>query len=65
MVEVRFDGEFGELVELARESRGMTQASLANMAGISWTVIAEIESGDYTPSAEQAEAIREVLGLMG
>jgi Zn-dependent peptidase ImmA (M78 family)/DNA-binding XRE family transcriptional regulator len=51
-----------DLIELARESRGMTQGALAEATGsISQPLISKIEHGTHTPSAERLQSIAEAL----
>lgn len=44
-----------------RKEKDLTQAKLAEMTGINRAMISRLESGDYTPSIDQLQAIGEVL----
>lgn len=44
-----------------RKEKDLTQAKLAEIAGINRAMISRLESGDYTPSIDQLQAIGEVL----
>jgi len=46
-----------------RRSKNLTQEQLAKMAGISRTMITEIENGNANPSVEVAKKIAAVLGF--
>lgn len=44
-----------------RKEKDLTQAKLAEITGINRAMISRLESGDYTPSIDQLQAIGEVL----
>lgn len=46
-----------------RNVRGLTQAKLAEMAGISRSYLAGVECGNYNPSLETLNSIAKALGL--
>lgn len=46
-----------------RRARGLSQRKLAEMAGISQALIAELERGKHPPSAPSLEKIARALGL--
>jgi Zn-dependent peptidase ImmA (M78 family)/DNA-binding XRE family transcriptional regulator len=51
-----------DLIELAREARGMTQGALAEATGsISQPLISKIEHGTHAPSAERLQSIAKAL----
>ena len=60
-VKRHLDGE--SLVTLWREERGLSQRALAETAGISCSMLNEIEKGKKTPSLYMARALSEALGL--
>jgi putative transcriptional regulator len=51
------------LKELRCKSNNLTQEQLAKQAGISRTMITEIENGNANPSVEVAKKIAAVLGI--
>ena len=51
------------LKEIRQGSRNMTQKQLAELAGISRTMITEIENGNANPSVDVAKRIAAVLGF--
>jgi len=51
------------LKKLRHESHNMTQEQLAKKAGISRTMITEIENGNADPSVRVAKKIAAVLGF--
>ena len=51
------------LKELRCKSNNLTQEQLAKQAGISRTMITEIENGNANPSVEVAKKIASVLGF--
>ena len=52
-----------ETVEIKRKSKKMTQAQLAEQSGINRALLSRLESGDFTPSANQLMALSCVLGF--
>ena len=50
-----------ETVLARRKSKNMTQAQLAQAAGMNRSSISKLESKEYTPSLEQLQALAEVL----
>lgn len=51
------------VLEAVRTARGLTQTSLASMAGISQTAISRLESGMPEPSEDALEAVAAILGV--
>ena len=51
----------GEMIQLARESRGLTQKNLAQRAGISQGNVSKFERGELVPSATQLENLASIL----
>ncbi len=52
-----------ETVVSVRKSKGMTQAQLAEAAGMNRAMISRLESEDYVPSIDQLQALGGVLGF--
>ena len=50
------------LVTLWREERGFTQRALAEKAGMSVSMLNEVEKGKKTPSLPMAKALAQALG---
>ncbi len=50
-------------VRLWREERGLTQRALAEAAGISPSMLNEVEKGKRAPSLPTAKALTEALGV--
>ncbi len=50
-------------VKNRRKALKLSQAGLAGKAGMSRTVLSNLENGSYTPSIDQAELLAEVLGF--
>lgn len=55
--------EIGEMIRTRRESRGMTQAQLADAAGISASAIGMYERGDRRPKKDIIEALADVFNV--
>lgn len=55
-------GSLGQKVRQAREEQGLTQASLAEKAGVSPGLIGQIENGKVQPSLQTIEKLASVLG---
>ena len=54
----------GAQIRYWRERRGLTQAALAERAGLSWIYIAKLEGGDRrAPSLTALERIARALGV--
>lgn len=53
----------GEVLETARRSRGMTQAELADLAGITQAALSRYENGLREPEDSHLEAIASALGV--
>lgn len=51
------------LKTIRRESNNLTQEQVAKMAGISRTMVTEIENGKANPSVDVAKRIAAVLGF--
>jgi transcriptional regulator with XRE-family HTH domain len=58
-----FAAVVGEVVRRARQSRGWTQAQLAEFAGFSPNYIARLERGELGPSLFVASQLCEALGI--
>ncbi len=54
---------FGKKVRNAREQKGLTQAEVAEKAGVNTNYYACIERGEVNPSLEKIQAIAKALGL--
>ncbi len=52
-----------ETVSSSRKARKLTQAQLAAAVGMNRSILSRLETGDYTPSADQLFALSEVLGF--
>jgi transcriptional regulator with XRE-family HTH domain len=52
-----------EALRQAREKRGWTQVQLADRAGISQSLLARYESGEYLPGAENLVRVADALGI--
>ena len=57
----RLKKQVGPVLRRARLNNGMTQAQLANSAGVAQAYISMVESGDKTPSSDSLERFIEVL----
>ncbi|MFC4054914.1 helix-turn-helix transcriptional regulator [Actinomadura syzygii] len=53
----------GEAIRLRRRARGLTQAGLAERAGLTQPAISLLESGSRVPSLPALERVADVLGL--
>lgn len=53
----------GEVLETARRARGMTQAELADLAGITQAALSRYENGLREPEESHLEAIAAALGI--
>ena len=52
-----------EIVSSSRKAKKLTQAQLASAVGMNRSILSRLETGDYTPSADQLFALSEVLGF--
>lgn len=52
-----------ETVSSSRKAKKLTQAQLAAVVGMNRSILSRLETGDYTPSADQLFALSEVLGF--
>ena len=52
-----------ETVSSGRKAKKLTQAQLASAVGMNRSILSRLETGDYTPSADQLFALSEVLGF--
>lgn len=57
------DKNFGKLMLIERKKQGMTQAELAEKAGVSTMTIRRYESGDRKPRLEEALKISDALSI--
>lgn len=53
----------GQRIAALRKERGLTQTSLADMAGIQRTHLLRIEAGKYAVTLEVVQAIAEAMGM--
>jgi transcriptional regulator with XRE-family HTH domain len=53
---------FGRVVRTCREQRGLSQESLAELAGLSRSFLSEIERGASVPSLETLQKLADALG---
>jgi len=56
---------FGKTVREARQKAGLTQAALADLAGLTQQYVARIEAGQINPTLATMAAIARVLNLDG
>lgn len=54
---------FGEKLRLARQDRGLTQAALADRAGISRNTVLDLERGPIDPRLSTVEKLLKALDL--
>ena len=52
-----------ETVSSGRKAKKLTQSQLAAAVGMNRSILSRLETGDYTPSADQLFALSEVLGF--
>ena len=52
-----------ETVATLRKAKKIPQVRLASMTGINRSILSRLESGEYTPSVDQLQALSEVLGF--
>ena len=52
-----------ETVSASRKARKITQLQLSKLTGINRSLLSRLETGDYTPSADQLFALAEALGF--
>jgi len=57
------EGSLGHKLKALREEYGLTQAQLANMAGVTAGLIGQIEHGKVQPSLKTLEKLSEVTGV--
>jgi transcriptional regulator with XRE-family HTH domain len=55
--------EAGDKIYQYRRSKGLTQAELANLAGVSKAAISRYESGDREPRLKHLHAIAKAMGI--
>ncbi len=55
--------QLGAAVARARAKAGMTQAELANRAGIDESTLAALEQGQYKPESHELSQLAEALGV--
>lgn len=55
--------EFGELLRKARETKGLTQAELAQRAGLQPSAVAHFESGRRSPSLDNLRRLADALSV--
>ena len=61
--EVRDSDSFGNLVQFHRKKRGLTQAQLAQLAGIGKTAVFDIENATKQPRLSTILAVLNVLNI--
>jgi len=54
--------KFGSVIRGFRESRGLSQEGLAELAGLSRSFLGEIERGDAVPSIETLQKLADAFG---
>lgn len=54
--------KFGRVVRRGRESRGLSQEALADLASISRSFLSEVERGSASPSLETMQKLADALG---
>ncbi|WP_031516592.1 helix-turn-helix domain-containing protein [Desulfofalx alkaliphila] len=57
------EGTLGHKLKALREEYGLTQAQLANLAGVTAGLIGQIEQGKVQPSLKTLEKLSEVMGV--
>lgn len=57
------EGSLGHKLKHLREEYGLTQAQLANLAGVTAGLIGQIEQGKVQPSLKTLEKLAEVMGV--
>ena len=57
------NAKLGARVRALRKARGMTQAALAEAAGVSQTTLSRLEKGHQCPSIEGIERIGAAMGV--
>jgi len=57
------EGSLGQRLKALREEYGLTQAQLANLAGVTAGLIGQIEQGKVQPSLKTLEKLAEVTGV--
>jgi len=57
------EGSLGHKLKALREEYGLTQAQLANLAGVTAGLIGQIEHGKVQPSLKTLEKLSEVMGV--
>ena len=55
--------QLGAAIARARTKAGMTQAELANMAGLDEATIAALERGQYRPESHELSRLAEALSV--
>jgi DNA-binding XRE family transcriptional regulator len=55
--------EIGQRVRMLRKERGLKQAELAKMAGLTQAAISRIEAGGVDPELDTLERLSEALGV--
>ena len=53
--------KFGRVIREVRERRGLSQESLADLAGLSRSFLGEIERGEATPSIETLQKLADAF----
>lgn len=54
---------FSEIVKKHREAKGLSRATLAEMAGLHQTYIGLLERGKRSPNLDTAKAVASALGI--
>ncbi len=55
--------DYGRAIQTLRESAGLSRKELANLSGISYSFLSQIERGHRKPSAETGAAIARALSM--
>lgn len=58
-----FISELGKIIKERRKTLGVTQAHLAELAGVNVNTIIRIENGKINPTIEVVNRIADVLGM--
>jgi transcriptional regulator with XRE-family HTH domain len=59
----QFSDSFSEVIQRAREAKGLSKAALARKAGLHQTYIGLLERGERSPNLDTAKSIADALGM--
>jgi transcriptional regulator with XRE-family HTH domain len=54
-------GTAGDAIRVLRTSQGLTLRQLADLAGISWTYLSQVERGDRVPTKRWLSVVTDAL----